>query len=52
MSVVRISGCSLASRMNSESGMVPGTSSPPRPITRSDTTASQVAPLDRLDCPK
>ena len=34
----------MASRMNSESRNVPGTTKPPMPITWSLTTLSQVAP--------
>lgn len=35
----------MASRMNSESRSVPGTTTPPRPITWSLITFNQVAPL-------
>lgn len=41
-----------ASRMNSESPSVPGTSSPPSPITLSDTVFSQVEPRARLPIPQ
>lgn len=42
----------MASKMNSESRKVPGTSSPPRPITLSETVFNQVEPLGRFPIPK
>ena len=42
----------MASRMNSESRSVPGTSRPPSPITLSETVFSQVDPRGRLPMPE